>query len=335
MRRSPGGHLDAGQMLGHYQLLRMLDQHGEIEIWQGLHLHLHQPVALKILRLTGLQSEERAHCERRLQKEAQLMGRFHHPHLVGLRDYVLERNFLYIVMPYAPGGSLARYYPAGRKVALPLVRLYIWQIAHALSTLHRHGLIHRDVKPGNILLLNRHQTLLADFGLAMYNPDLTHPRKPDSSGTLAYMPPEQYYGHPGFASDQYSLATCAYEWLTGYRPFSGETAHTMYRRERFAPLSVRKVRPELPPGVDKILRTALHPDPTRRYPTVVEFANDFVNMTRFARPPRINRFPYDRRRSELDTEEYDQRLTSSLPLPILDRNLTGSRHGCLFLPAWE
>ena len=304
--------LQRGQLLGHYQLLRPLDRRSATEIWQGQHVNLGVSVALKILRRDSLDEEEREHYEERLQNEAEVLAGLHHQHIVGYRDFRESRGLWYIVMQYAPNGSVARYHPMGRKLPLSLIRLYTWQIGHALYSLHQRGLIHRDVKPDNILLLHPRHTLLADFGLAMRDPALGYDRKPHTGGTPTYMPPEQYRGYPCLASDQYSLATCVYEWLTGHRPFYGDTAHLMRRRERFDPLPVSRFRPELSAAVDEIMLTALHRDPARRYPTVLAFARDLVGVTRTVPPPLIRRASYYQGEYPLDSTDQAGCLPSTL-----------------------
>lgn len=313
MRERPGTHLEAGQAVGHYQLIQLLDQRSMIEVWLGQHISLQAPVALKILSWDGLQEEESLRHERRLHHEARVLATLHHQHIVGFRDYLVWRNFRVLVMQYAPGSSVARYHASGRRLPLSLVRLYTWQVSHALYTLHRRGLIHRDVKPGNILLLSPRYALLADLGLAMYESASDYQQRPYRGGTASYMAPEQHRGYPCPASDQYGLATSVYEWLTGHRPFSGDIERMMQRRMQAVPRSVRLFRPELPAAIDEILRTALHPDPAKRYPTVLDFAHDFVNVTRTARPPLVRRLPYYQSAPFRDVASFadEQSLTQS------------------------
>lgn len=292
MNISEETYLQTGRRLGPYQLLSPLDQRGAIEVWQAQHIDAHIPIALKILRRDGLWEEELQHHEMRLHDEARVLASLHHPHIVKYYGYGVSRHVRYIAMQYAARGSVIRYHSQGRKLPLSLVRFYVWQIGHALYSLHQRGLIHRDVKPGNILLLHSRHALLADFGLAMSDPSLRYPRSLHGGGTTAYMPPEQYHGLPCRASDQYGLATCVYEWLTGHRPFSGETELMMSRREHFKPLQVSKFRPELPSAVDEIILTALHRDPTRRHATVLEFARKLVDATRVSGSPRQRKQSY-------------------------------------------
>src|SRR5260370_229379 len=306
MNKNSGTHLHAGEALGHYQLIRPLDQRGTIELWQAQHINVHVQVALKILPLHDLPREMYLYYEMRLRHEAQFLAEFHHPHIVGFRDYIVWRHFFAVVMQYAPNGSVAHYHPAGRKLPLSLIRLYTWQIGSALYALHLRGLLHRDVKPGNILLLTPRHALLADFGLVVCDPSLGYRRKPYyKEGTAAYMAPEQYHGYPCPASDQYGLATGVYEWLARHPPFAGDPAQMMRRRERFEVLPVRNIRPELPAAVDEILRIALNPDPTRRYPSVLDFARTFVDVTRTVRPPLVHNMPYYQGSRLSDTAELD------------------------------
>jgi serine/threonine protein kinase len=313
MEMSSGRHLQEWRALGHYQLVCPLDQRNAIEVWLGQHISLGMPVALKILRQDGLQEEELQHYEMRLQNEAGVLADLHHQYIVGFRDYRRSRGLLHIVMQYAPNGSVARYHPTGRKLPLSLVRIYTWQIGLALSSLHQQGLIHRDVKPGNILLLHPRHTLLADFGLAMRVPTSSYQSELHTSGTAAYMPPEQYYGYPSPASDQYGLATCVYEWLTGRRPFYGEAEHMMRRRERYNPLPVSKFRPELPTTVDEIMLIALHRDPARRYRNVLDFARDLLEATRGIHPPLTRRISYYHGEHPVNTSDEEGNLPSTLP----------------------
>ncbi|HEX4713918.1 MAG TPA: serine/threonine-protein kinase [Ktedonobacteraceae bacterium] len=323
MKMSSDLRLRAGQALGHYQLVRMLDHRRPVEVWQGQHISVPIQVALKVLPRDGQEEEEYQHVERRLQNEALVLADLHHQHIVTLRDYLRGRNFHALVLEYAPYGSMPRYHGSGRKLPLALIRLYIWQIGHALTVLHGRGLLHRDVKPSNILLLSPRHALLADFGLALYASVLTAQQRPHQGGTPAYMAPEQQRGYPCPASDQYGLATSVYEWLTGHRPFSGETGQRMSRREHLEPLPVRILRPELPAAVDEILRIALHPDPTRRYPSVLDFARDFVEVTRTSRPPLVRRMPYDR----------GTRGREAAPPAHLPRLRETGEHQALCLPA--
>lgn len=294
MRIYPGTHLTEGQSLERYQLVQRLDQRYGIEIWHAQHISLQVPVVLKVLFPENRNKEEYQRDERLLQNEARVLSGLHHQYIIGYRDYIEGRNFCALVLEYAPYGSIVQRHGVGRKLPLFLVRLYIAQISRALYSLHQQDQIHRDVKPSNMLLLNKHHAVLADFELAIDHPARGYMRKHYTGGTIPYMAPEQYRGAPCAASDQYSLAVCAYEWLTGHQPFAGETEEMQARRVVRIPRSVRIERPELPASIDQIMWTALHPNPTRRYPTVIDFARQFIETTRRAHPPLLKRWPYYR-----------------------------------------
>lgn len=296
MRIDPGTSLAEGQYFGHYQLVRRLDKRYGIEIWHAQHIIIQVPVVLKVVLPDMREKAEYQRDIHLLQNEAQILSALHHQYILSYRDYIEGRNFGMLVLEYAPYGSIVHRHGIGRKLPLFLVRLYVAQMSRALNALHRRGQIHCDVKPSNMLLLDKHHAVLADFELAIDNPvrGYTRKRPAFTGGTLPYMAPEQYDGVPCPASDQYSLAVCAYEWLTGHQPFSGEVGERQALRPVRVPRSVRIERPELPIAIDKIMWTALHPDPFRRYPTVLAFARAFVETTRRAHPPLLNRWPYYR-----------------------------------------
>lgn len=285
-----GFRLQAGDAIEQYQLIELLDRRFAVEVWRGQHISLHTQVALKLVSRAGCLPENYQRVERRLRNEALILAGLRHQHIIGFYDYLEHREYSALVLEYAPCGSVLYHHGSGRRLPLSLVRLYTLQVARALDDIHRRQLIHCDVKPSNILLVTSQHALLADFGVALYAYAPTR----SQSGTPSYMAPEQYYGNPEAASDQYGLAISVYEWLTGRRPFAGETRALIRRRERTIPRSVRIFRPELSDALDRVLRIALHPDPAQRYPGVLDFAHEFARITCTARPPLVNRMPYYR-----------------------------------------
>src|SRR5262249_21344928 len=141
-------------------------------------------------------------------------------------DFALEDGMPFLVMEYAPHGTLRQRHPRGTQLPLDVIIPYVKQVASALQYTHDQGLIHRDVKPENMLLSLRDEVLLSDFGLVMLAPvslsaESTEPMEPEPAGTTSYLAPEQLRGKTQAASDQYALAVVVYEWLCGKPPFRG------------------------------------------------------------------------------------------------------------------
>lgn len=300
-------HLQAGDAVEQYQLIELLDRRRGIDVWRGQHVSQQTQVALKMLVRARCSLEQCQRCEQRLRNEALVLTGLRHPHILGFRDYFEQQDYCALVLEYAASGSVLARHGSGRRLPLALVRLYATQIGGALDTLQQRRLIHCDVKPGNILLAQTRHALLADFGVAMY----AYVPMRIQGGTPHYMAPEQYEGAPCAASDQYALAVCVYEWLTGHLPFSGGPQGLLRRRQRTIPRSVCIFRPELPTAVDRILRIALHPDPLQRYPSAGDFASEFARITRTARPPLVRRIPYYRSAPYADVARLEEQCSIS------------------------
>jgi eukaryotic-like serine/threonine-protein kinase len=205
-----------GQQLGNYRLVALLGQGGYAEVYLGQHLRLTQQAAIKVLHthLTGKEAEH-------FQQEAQTIARLLHSAIVRVFDYDVQDGVPFLVMDYAQGGSLRRRHPSGDVVLFPQIVSYVKQVAGALQYAHDQKLIHRDVKPENMLLGWHEAVLLSDFGIATVAHSTGSLSAEAAVGTIAYMAPEQIQGHPRPASDQYALAVTVYEWLCGARPFEG------------------------------------------------------------------------------------------------------------------
>src|SRR5205807_6931275 len=140
----------------------------------------------------------------RFLSEAQTLVRLRHPHIVRVLEFVIEQGAPVLMMDYAPGGTARQLYPRGSPLSLATVVANIKQIAAALHYAHSRNVIHRDVKPENLLLGEQQELLLSDFGLALLTPSPDELSTQEMAGTLPYMAPEQIRGKPCFASDQYS-----------------------------------------------------------------------------------------------------------------------------------
>lgn len=261
--------VQAGQQLGSYRLLQRLGEGGFAEVYLGEHRYLQRRVAIKVL-LVSLAGDNKE--SERFRQEAQTMAALKHPHIIGCLDFGIEQNIPYIVMDYAPGGTLRDRHPEGEVVPVDTAVAYVEQVASALQYAHDRGVIHLDVKPENMLLGPNGEVLLSDFGLARFTYSVSK-RVTSLIGTISYMAPEYIQRRPQAASDQYSLAMVAYEWLTGIRPFEGDDERAIAGQQlQMLPSSLRATMPVLPAAVDEVVLAALAKKPEERYPKVSEFA---------------------------------------------------------------
>ena len=256
-----------GQQLGNYHLSRLLGRGGFAEVYLGEHLYLKNQAAIKVLR-ASLSEEE----VDQFLGEAQTLARLSHPHIVRVIDFAVEHGTPFLVMEYAQRGTLRTLYPPGSFLSLETTVTYVKQIASALQYAHNHQVIHRDVKPENILLNMQQQVMLSDFGIALFTPSPQQLSTQEMAGTIPYMSPEQIHGRPGFASDQYSLGIVVYEWLCGVRPFAGVPWQIAYQQVSVPPPRLREHDPSLPEAVEAVVLKALAKDPRERFVSVQLFA---------------------------------------------------------------
>jgi serine/threonine protein kinase len=254
--------------LGNYQLTRLLARGGFAEVYLGQHIYLKNQAAIKVLqtRLSGNDMES-------FLNEARTVVNLIHPNIVRVLEFGVEGDTPFLVMDYAPNGSLRQCYPKGVQLPLSSVKAYVKQAASALQYAHDQKLIHRDIKPENMLLGGNNELLISDFGIAVFAHSSLSESTQQVVGTVAYMAPEQVQGKPRPASDQYALAIVAYEWLCGERPFHGNLTEIATQQMFTDPLPLREKVPDIPPAVERAIMTALAKDPRQRYSTILDFAN--------------------------------------------------------------
>lgn len=262
-----------GQQLGNYCLLQLLGRGGFAEVYLGRHIHLDTLAAVKVLH-TQLSRDD----SEQFHTEARTIAHLAHPHIVRILDYGIDNDTPFLVMDYAPNGTLHQQHPRGTLLPPTLVARYVTQIAAALQYAHEQGIIHRDVKPENMLVDRQKEILLSDFGIALAAQNSRYRSVHEMAGTISYMAPEQIQFHPCPASDQYALGITVYEWLSGERPFHGTFFEVASQHMLAAPPPLHNRVPGLSSALEEVLFTALAKDPARRFPSVQAFAQAFAQL---------------------------------------------------------
>jgi len=269
-----------GQQLGNYRLVRLIGRGGFADVYLGEHVYLNTQVAIKILQ-TKLAGDELGE----FLKEARTIAHLVHPHIVRVMDFGVERETPFLVMDYAPNGTLRQRHPRGTTLPLAAILSYVKQVADALQYAHDEKFIHRDIKPENMLLGRRNEVLLSDFGIALIAQSSRYQHTYDVAGTVAYMAPEQIQGKPRPASDQYSLAVVVYEWLGGDRPFHGSFTEVCTQHLFAPPPPLREKVPTITPAVEEVVMIALAKDSSQRFKSVQALATALEQASRVELPP--------------------------------------------------
>src|SRR5579859_870659 len=257
-----------GQQLGNYRLLVLLGRGGYAEVYLGEHVYLKTLAAIKVFPPFLTEQDRDAFLH-----EAQTLARLIHPHIVRILEGSVDGGIPFLVMDYAPNGTLRDRHPEGERLALETILAYVKQVANALQYAHDEQLIHRDIKPGNLLLGRHKEVLLSDFGLAVAARRSLTQTQQEVAGTVAYMAPEQIEGRAQQASDQYSLGIVVYEWLSGKCPFQGSVREVVSQHLLTAPLPLRAKIPSLSGAVEQVVLRALAKTPGERFPSISELAS--------------------------------------------------------------
>jgi tetratricopeptide (TPR) repeat protein/tRNA A-37 threonylcarbamoyl transferase component Bud32 len=259
-----------GQTLGGYRILSQIGKGGMATVYKAFQPSLDRYVAIKVLPPYYAAQDET--FLKRFRQEARAVARLRHPNILMVLDYGEQDGTTYIVMEYVEAGTLTDR--LGRIMSLAEVTPLIQQVASALDYAHEQGVIHRDVKPSNILLPKPDWPLLTDFGLAKIVGATHLTQSGTVAGTPAYMSPEQGRGDPLDArTDIYSLGIVLYEMVTGDVPFSAETPMAVIVKHIIEPLPLPRARnPDLPEPVERVVLKALAKDPRDRYATAGEMA---------------------------------------------------------------
>lgn len=257
-----------GQQLGNYRLLRFLGQGGFAEVYLGQHVFLQTQAAIKILRALLTRDEQEGFLQ-----EARTIAHLTHPHIIRVLDFGMQDELPFLIMDYAPNGSLRDRHPKGTRVAPETVVAYVKQIAAALQYAHDQKVIHRDVKPENMLVGRAGEVLLSDFGISAVAHSTRSQSVQEVVGSAPYIAPEQLQGKPRPASDQYALGIVVYEWLCGERPFQGNSTEIYGQHLLAPPPALRTKNPALSSDIETVVMMALSKDPHQRFASMPAFAN--------------------------------------------------------------
>ncbi|MEV4189914.1 serine/threonine-protein kinase [Streptomyces toxytricini] len=296
-----GDTLGPGSVLagGRYRIEEKLGSGGMADVYRACDIELARMVALKAMR-PGLSSEEGYPA--RFRREAQAMAALNHPHVVAVHD-MGDEPVPFIVMELIQGGSLADLLGAGRPVPVAQALGLASQVLAGLAVAHAHGLVHRDIKPGNVLLAADGTAKVADFGIARAaeGAGTVLTRTGRLVGTPSFMSPEQVLGRPDIdgRSDLYSVGVMLFQMITGRLPFEADSGYAIgYLHLTAPPPTLASTGVAAGPAVEAVVARALAKDPAQRYPDAASMraALQEPAPTRSARqpglvPPRPTRPP--------------------------------------------
>jgi serine/threonine-protein kinase len=264
-----------GQTLGKYRVMEPLGRGGMARVYRAYHPQLDRYVAIKVLRADLAEDEE---FLTRFRREAQAVAALRHPNIVQVFDSDVQGDVYYMVLELLEGDTLkARlndYRVRDDRMALGEVVRIMLDVLDGLAYAHSEGMIHRDIKPGNVLLTKRGQAVIADFGIAHIVGGTRHTISGALMGTLNYMAPEQgFEGHSDVRSDIYSLGVVLYEMMTRRTPFEADTPLAVLMKHLNDPLPLpRQIEPGIPEPFERIVLKALSKQPEDRYQSAEQMA---------------------------------------------------------------
>src|SRR5688572_7718121 len=271
-----------GQNLGRYQILERLGEGGMATVYKAYDTRLEREVAIKVIRRDAFPPEQMDMLLKRFERESKSLAKLSHPNIVGVMDYGEFEGSPYLVMEYLSGGTLRE--KLGKPLPWREAVQMILPIAQALEYVHDRNIINRDIKPSNVLMTDKGQPMLTDFGLVkIFGDEVKESTNLTSSGaglgTPDYMAPEQWTGETTSQSDLYSLGVVIYEMITGYRPYIADTPAGVLLKQATEPLPLpKKYISDLPQNVEAVLLKVLAKQPKDRYPDMHTFVDELQNL---------------------------------------------------------
>jgi serine/threonine protein kinase len=270
-----------GQTIGKFDMVASLGGGGMAEVYKAFQPSLNRHVAIKVIHPYLAKDPE---FITRFQREAQNVAALRHPHIVQVYDYDVDEGRPYMVMEFIDGSPLSnkltKMHAEGQSFTLDEVIRIIKGVGEALAYAHEQEMIHRDVKPANVMIDSRGRVILTDFGLAKIVTDNRLTATGTVMGTPAYMSPEQCKGMAGDGrTDIYSLGVMLYELSTGQLPFQSETqVGLIVKQVTEAPIPPRSVAPHLPEWLEAVILKSLEKDPDARYQSVAQMLADLTGQ---------------------------------------------------------
>lgn len=262
------------QKLGKYEIRRELGRGAMGVVYEGWDPMIDRRVALKTVRKDQLDRSEVDEILSRFRREAQAAGRLNHPNVVAVYEYGEDADgTAFIAMEYVEGRELKDYFDRQERFPLSEIVRLMGELLNALGHAHSHGIVHRDVKPANIFLLQSGQAKVGDFGIArIESSNLT--QAGSVLGTPAYMSPEQFMGQRvDGRSDLFSAGVILYQFLTGEKPFAGQLTTIMHKVLKEDPIAPSELNVQVPSVFDDVIRKAMAKRPEDRYQTAKEFSD--------------------------------------------------------------
>jgi eukaryotic-like serine/threonine-protein kinase len=312
-----------GQSIGRYHIIERLGEGGMAVVYKAFDTRLETNVAIKFIRSEKLVAENVDKTLKRFKIEAQKMAQLTQPNIVPVTDFGEYEEMPYLVMRYMPGGNLKQ--KMGKPMPYQEAAHLLVPIAGALEFAHRQNIIHRDVKPANILLTLSGEPMLTDFGIAkiLSNDEETHDSLTATGvgiGTPEYMSPEQGKGQKiDQRSDVYALGIVFYELVTGRKPFMADTPLAVVIKQVTEPLPrPRKYVPDLPELVERIIFKALAKNPDDRYQSMGEFADAMEKLSFYQKTIELET---QGRKPEIKQVETGPKKTEKQNIPLFSPNL--------------
>jgi len=262
----------AGREIGPYRIIREIGKGGMSRVYLAMDTSKDREVALKIMTPEAAEDEDYV---RRFQREIDIASKLDHPHILPVLDWGRDENVLFLMMPYIKRGTLNDILRTGQVMTPYQAWRMAFQISDALDYAHENGIIHRDVKPHNIMVVNDSHFSLTDFGLVKMANESSHLTQSGSVlGSPSYMSPEQARSRTiDHRSDVYSLGVVLYEALVGRLPYNSASAMEMIGQHVLArPLMPSQIAPDFPAAIEAVLLRALCKDPNARYRSAGDLA---------------------------------------------------------------